>query len=328
MIPERLSRLRREMEQRHIDVYIVPTADFHESEYVGAHFKARSYITGFTGSAGTAIITMTEAGLWTDARYFLQAKHQLENTGVTLYRMGEEGVPTIMEYLRSALPEGGTLGFDGRVINARLGAEFLALAGEKNAKLAVGEDLVGIIWDDRPELPHAPVRILTAEYSGRSTADKLADVRAEMEKQGASVHLLTSLYDIAWLLNVRGGDIDYVPVVLSYLALTEERCFWFVQDAVLTDELRAYLAENRIETRPYESFYDYAAAIPAGETVLLDKRVCNYRLVSELCEGVEIVDETNPSVLMKSIKNETEQKNTVNAHILDGVAVTKFIYWL
>ena len=142
MIPERLSRLRREMEQRHIDVYIVPTADFHESEYVGAHFKARSYITGFTGSAGTAIITMTEAGLWTDARYFLQAKHQLENTGVTLYRMGEEGVPTIMEYLRSALPEGGTLGFDGRVINARLGAEFLALAEEKNAKLAVGEDLV------------------------------------------------------------------------------------------------------------------------------------------------------------------------------------------
>ena len=297
MIPERLSRPRREMEQRRIDVYVVPTADFHESEYVGAHFKARSYITGFTGSAGTAIITMTEAGLWTDARYFLQAKHQLENTGVTLYRMGEEGVPTIMEYLRSALPEGGTLGFDGRVINARLGAEFLALAGEKNAKLAVGEDLVGIIWDDRPELPHAPVRILTAEYSGRSTADKLADVRAEMKKQGASVHLLTSLYDIAWLLNVRGGDIDYVPVVLSYLALTEEQCFWFVQDAVLTDELRAYLAENRIETRPYESFYDYAAAIPAGETVLLDKGVCNYRLVSELCEGVEIVDETNPSVL-------------------------------
>ena len=328
MIPERLSRLRREMEQRRIDVYVVPTADFHESEYVGAHFKARSYITGFTGSAGTAIITMTEAGLWTDARYFLQAKHQLENTGVTLYRMGEEGVPTIMEYLRSALPEGGTLGFDGRVINARLGAEFLALAEEKNAKLAVGEDLVGIIWDDRPELPHAPVRILTAEYSGRSTADKLADVRAEMEKQGASVHLLTSLYDIAWLLNVRGGDIDYVPVVLSYLALTEEQCFWFVQDAVLTDELRAYLAENRIETRPYESFYDYAAAIPAGETVLLDKGVCNYRLVSELREGVKTVDETNPSVLMKSIKNETEQKNTVNAHIKDGVAVTKFIYWL
>ena len=170
--------------------------------------------------------------------------------------------------------------------------------------------------------------ICASEQSIICDEDMVPAVRAEMEKQGASVHLLTSLYDIAWLLNVRGGDIDYVPVVLSYLALTEEQCLWFVQDAVLTDELRAYLAENRIETRPYESFYDYAAAIPAGETVLLDKGVCNYRLVSELCEGVEIVDETNPSVLMKSIKNETEQKNTVNAHIKDGVAVTKFIYWL
>lgn len=328
MIPERLARLRREMEKRHIDVYVVPTADFHESEYVGAHFKARSYITGFTGSAGTAVVTLTEAGLWTDARYFLQAKRQLENTGVTLYRMGEEGVPTLMEYLRSALPEGGTLGFDGRVVNARLGAAFLSLAEEKHGRLAVGEDLVGIIWDDRPALPQGKVRILTPEFSGRSVADKLADVRAEMKKQGASVHLLTSLYDIAWLLNVRGGDIDYVPVVLSYLALTEEKCLWFVQDAVVTDALRAYLAENHVETRPYESFYDYAAAIPDGETVLLDKGVCNYRLLSELSNGVKIADEANPSTLMKAVKNETERKNTVNAHIKDGVAVTKFIYWV
>lgn len=328
MIPERLSRLRREMKERGIDIYVVPTADFHESEYVGAHFKARSYIIGFTGSAGTAVITAAEAGLWTDARYFLQAKSQLENTGVTLYRMGEEGVPTIMEYLRSALPEGGTLGFDGRVINARLGAAFLALAKEKNGKLAVGEDLVGNVWDDRPALPQTPVRILAPEYSGRSTAEKIADVRAEMKKQGAGVHLLTSLYDIAWLLNVRGGDIDYVPVVLSYLALTEETCLWFVQDAILTDGLRTYLAENRIETRPYESFYAYAAAIPAGETVLLDKGVCNYRLVSEIAEDVSIADEPNPTVRMKAVKNDTEQKNTVNAHIRDGIAVTKFVYWL
>lgn len=328
MIPERLSLLRREMEQRRIDVYIVPTADFHESEYVGDHFKARSYITGFTGSAGTAVVTAAEAGLWTDARYFLQAKRQLENTGVTLYRMGEEGVPTLMEYLRMTLPEGGTLGFDGRVINARLGSALLALAEEKNARLAVGEDLVGIIWGDRPALPQGSVRILTEEYSGRSAQDKLAAVREEMKKQGAGIHLLTSLYDIAWLLNVRGSDIDYVPVVLSYLALTETMCLWFVQDVILTPELRTYLASIGVETRPYESFYAYAAAIPAGETVLLDESICNYRLVSELAEGVVIADRTNPTAIMKAIKNETEQKNTVNAHIKDGVAVTKFIYWL
>ena len=328
MIPERIQRLRAEMQKRGIDMYVVPTADFHESEYVGAHFKAREYITGFTGSAGTAIVTKDEALLWTDGRYFLQAADQLEGTGVTLCRMGEPGVPKITEYITANLPEGGVLGFDGRVINASLGASFRAIAEKKHASLAVSEDLIGIIWDDRPELSHAPVRILPLEYSGKPMAEKVAAVREEMKKKGADVHLLTSLYDIAWLLNVRGGDIDYVPVVLSYLALTDTECLWFVQDKVLTPELRAYLAENGVETRPYESFYDYAASIPAGKTVLLDKGVCNYRLVSELGEGVKTVQAINPTVFMKAVKNETELKNTVNAHIKDGVAVCKFTYWL
>lgn len=328
MIPERIQRLRAEMQKRGIDMYVVPTADFHESEYVGAHFKAREYITGFTGSAGTAIVTKDEALLWTDGRYFLQAADQLEGTGVTLCRMGEPGVPKITEYITANLPESGVLGFDGRVINASLGASFRAIAEKKHASLAVSEDLIGIIWDDRPELSHAPVRILPLEYSGKPMAEKVAAVREEMKKKGADVHLLTSLYDIAWLLNVRGGDIDYVPVVLSYLALTDTECLWFVQDKVLTPELRAYLAENGVETRPYESFYDYAAAIPAGKTVLLDKGVCNYRLVSELGEGVKAVQAINPTVFMKAVKNETELKNTVNAHIKDGVAVCKFTYWL
>ncbi len=309
-------------------MYVVPTADFHESEYVGAHFKAREYITGFTGSAGTAIVTKDEALLWTDGRYFLQAADQLEGTGVTLCRMGEPGVPKITECITANLPEGGVLGFDGRVINASLGASFRAIAEKKHASLAVSEDLIGIIWDDRPELSHAPVRILPLEYSGKPMVEKVAAVREEMKEKGADVHLLTSLYDIAWLLNVRGGDIDYVPVVLSYLALTDTECLWFVQDKVLTPELRAYLAENGVETRPYESFYDYAASIPAGKTVLLDKGVCNYRLVSELHEDVKTVQGLNPTVFMKAVKNETELKNTMNAHIKDGVAVCKFSYWL
>ena len=171
MIPERIARLRREMEARNISVYIVPTADFHESEYVGEHFKARKFITGFTGSAGTAVITPTEAGLWTDGRYFLQAAQQLEGTGVTLYRMGEEGVPTMMEFVRSALGSGGVLGFDGRVINASLGRELESLAKEKDAGLHVSEDLIGLIWDDRPPLSCEKVYILPDEYSGRNAAD-------------------------------------------------------------------------------------------------------------------------------------------------------------
>ena len=203
MIPERLARLRREMEKRNISVYIVPTADFHESEYVGEHFKARRFITGFTGSAGTAVVTLTEAGLWTDGRYFLQAAQQLEGTGVTLFRMGEEGVPAMSEYVRSALPEGGTLGFDGRVINAALGRQLEALAKEKGGSLHVSEDLIGLIWDDRPPLSCEKVFLIPEEFSGRNAAEKLADVRAVMRSEGADVHLLTSLYDIAWLLNVR-----------------------------------------------------------------------------------------------------------------------------
>ena len=328
MIPERLARLRREMEARNISVYIVPTADFHESEYVGDHFKARKFITGFTGSAGTAVITRTEAGLWTDGRYFLQAARQLEGTTVTLFRMGEEGVPTLMEYVRSALGEGETLGFDGRVVNAVLGGELAALAAEKGGKVYDSEDLVGLVWDDRPSLSCAKVFLLPEEYAGKSAAEKLADVRAEMAAAGADEHLLTSLYDIAWLLNVRGGDIDFVPVVLSYLSLTAERCLWFVQDAALTDEVRAYLDALGVEVRPYDSFYDYAASIAPGKKVLLNKKVCNTRLLSCLDKGVEILDRENPTVLMKSMKNAVEMANTREAHKKDAVAMVRFIRWL
>ena len=328
MIPERLARLRREMEKRNISVYVVPTADFHESEYVGEHFKARKYITGFTGSAGTAVITMTEAGLWTDGRYFLQAEEQLRGSTVTLYRMGQEGVPTVTEYVKSALPEGGVLGFDGRVINAELGQSFERIAREKGGALAEEEDLIGLIWDDRPPLPCAEAFVLSDEYAGKSAAEKIADVREAMAKAGADIHLLTSLYDIAWLLNVRGNDIDYVPVVLSYLALTAEECFWFVQEAALTPAVREHLDAVGVKTRPYESFYDYAAAIAPSAKVLLSRKVCSTRLCAALAGGVEVIDRENPTVLMRAMKNAVELRNTRLAHQKDAVAMIRFIRWL
>lgn len=328
MIPERIARLRREMEKRNIAAYLVPTADFHESEYVGDYFKARKYITGFTGSAGTAVITMKEAGLWTDGRYFLQAEKQLEGSGVTLYRMGEEGVPTLTEYLRSALGEGDVLGFDGRVVNAALGRRLADLVAEKHGSLAVDEDLIGLIWDDRPALSCKPVTLLSEKYAGKSAAAKLADVRAEMKKAGADVHLLTSLYDIAWLLNVRGGDISYVPVVLSYLALSEKECVWFVQDAALSAPVRAYLDALGVSVRPYDEFYAYAASLAAGTKVLLSRKVCNTRLLSALNEGVTVIDRADPTVLMRALKNPTEQENIRAAHRKDAAAMISFLYWL
>lgn len=328
MIQERLEALRRQMQKRKIDIYVVPTADFHESEYVGEHFKARRFITGFTGSAGTAVITLTEAGLWTDGRYFVQAEKQLAGSTVTLYRMGEEGVPKVDEFIGEKLPEGGCLGFDGRVVNGAWGGRLNRLASEKHASLHVDEDLIDLIWEERPALPKEPLFLLEEIYSGKSTADKIADVREAMKKEGANVHILTSLYDIAWLLNIRGGDIDYVPVVLSYLVLTERECVWFLQEEVVDGKIRAYLDENDITTKPYQGIYEHVAGLPADASVLLDKNTVNYRIVSSLRPEIKVIDRPNPTEWMKAVKNQTEVDNTRKAHVKDGVAFTKFMYWL
>ena len=328
MIQERLKALRAEMEKRGITVYVVPTADFHESEYVGDHFKARKFITGFTGSAGTAVITLKEAGLWTDGRYFVQAEKQLEGSTVTLYRMAEEGVPAVEEFVKDKLPQGGCIGFDGRTVNGAWGEKFAAIAEEKGGSLSVGEDLIDLIWTDRPELSRAPLFILEEKYSGKSTAEKIKDVRAKMAEEGADVHILTSLCDIAWLLNIRGGDIQSVPVVLSYLVLTKDQCIWFLQEEVVDDKIRAYLEENHITTKPYDAIYDYVPEIPADAVVLMNRGTVNYRIVNSLDKAIKVVDKPNPTELMKAVKNKTEVDNTRAAHVKDGVAFTKFMYWL
>ena len=328
MVKDRLKELRQEMSKRGIDIYIVPTADFHESEYVGEHFKARKFITGFTGSAGTAVITMEEAGLWTDGRYFVQAAKQLKDTTIELRKMGEEGVPTVDGYIEATLKEGGCLGFDGRVINGAWGNRLLAMVEKKHGKIHADEDLIDIIWKDRPALSKAPVMIYDDKYTGENIKDKLKKVRQKMEEKGATLHLMSSLYDIAWLLNVRGGDISYVPVVLSYLAISKDSCIWFLQEEIITPELKEYLDDNNITTRPYDSFYDYVKEIPQSETVLMDTKVVNYRICSSIAPAVKVVDAEDPTVLMKAIKNETQIENIRKAHIKDAVAMCRFMYWL
>ena len=328
MIQERLKALREEMAQRSIDIYIVPTSDFHESEYVGDHFKARKFITGFTGSAGTAVITATEAGLWTDGRYFVQAAKQLEGSTVTLYRMGEEGVPKVDEFVEEKLPEGGCLGLDGRVVNGSWGKKLLGIAEKKHGTLHVDEDLIDLIWKDRPALSRKPLFLLEEKYSGKSTAEKLKELRGAMEAEGANVHILTSLYDIAWLLNIRGGDIDYVPVVLSYLVVTEKECIWFLQEEIVDEKTAAYLKENQIATRPYDDIYSYVKELPSDVCVLMNGSTVNYRITASLKPEITVVDKPNPTELMKAVKNPVEVDNTRKAHIKDGVAFTKFMYWL
>ena len=265
----RIEMMRGEMKKRGITMYIVPTSDFHESEYVGDYFKARSYLTGFTGSAGTAVITLTQAGLWTDGRYFIQAKQQLKGSEVVLYRMGEEGVPTVEEFVRQNLAQGGCLGFDGRVVNGRSGETYEEIVSGKQGTIAAKEDLAGIIWKERPPFPKHPAFLLGEEYAGEDTESKLKRVREKMKEHKADVHILTSLYDIAWLLNIRGGDIAHVPVVMSFAAVTMEESFWFVHHEVLDDEILRYCAKHRIIIKDYEDIYAYAGSIPGGKKVLL-----------------------------------------------------------
>ena len=322
-----LEQLREKMRERGIDVYVVPTSDYHESEYVSEHFACRRYITGFTGSAGTAVVTMEKAGLWTDGRYFVQAAKQLEGSGVTLQKMGVEGVPTILEYLRQAMPEGGTLGFDGRVINELLGEEMEAAVAARHAKIAYGEDLVGMIWADRPALSREPVWILDEKYCGKSAAEKIADLRAAMREAGADVHVLTALDDIVWLLNIRGNDVPCNPVVLSYLAVTETEVLLFIQEEALDDSARSYLEGLGVTVKPYDSIYDYVKTL-AGQAVMVEKSRVNYALCHNLDASCRVIDRMNPTALAKAVKNPVEMENIRRAHIKDGVAVTKYIYWL
>mgnify|MGYP003079565994 FL=1 len=325
MIPERLAALREKMRAYGVDAYLVPTADYHESEYVGTYFKARTYITGFTGSAGTAVITQDEACLWTDGRYFVQAAKELAGTGVTLMKMGQEGVPTVEEYLQANTKEGMTIGFDGRVVNEMLGETLEKTLPERF--LSYRSDLIGEIWSDRPALSAEPVWLLDSKYTGESAADRLAKVREKMKENGAEVHILTALDDIAWMLNIRGNDIPCNPVVLSYLILTETEGHLFIQEATLNDEVKQYLAGLGISIHPYDAVYDFAAGI-TGKTILLEKAKVNYTICQSVMGENTIVNVMNPASSLKALKTPVEMENIRKAHVKDGVAVTRFVYWL
>ena len=266
-IPERLNALRQKMKEAGVTACLVPTDDFHGSEYVGDYFKCRQFLTGFTGSAGTALVTMDAAYLWTDGRYFLQAEEQLKDTGVTLMKIGEEGVPTILEYVRGSMKDGQVLGFDGRCMTAGRGVQ-LARALEKNGaavKVSLDGkplDLPGEIWADRPALPCEKVWELGISFAGKSRAQKLRELRGKMEEAECPFHIMTSIDDIAWLLNLRGNDIDCNPVFLSYLAVTPREVLLFAQEPAFGEEIRTALKEDGVQLRPYGEIYSRVRDIP------------------------------------------------------------------
>ncbi len=325
VITERLARLRREMAQRGMDGYVVVTDDFHGSEYVGDFFKARAYLSGFTGSAGTLVVLPDRAALWTDGRYFLQAAEQLTGSTIELMRMGQPGVPAIGAFLAQHLPEGGVLGFDGRTVSSSFAGTLEKALEAKHIRFAGGEDLVDAVWPDRPALSDRPVWELTG--CGLSREEKLAKLREKMAAEDAAYLLLTSLTEIAWALDLRGGDVACTPVFLSFLLIGREDAQLCIQPQAVPADIVEKLTACGVTLRPYGAIYDLLRALPAGTRVMADSATANYRIMESLSHA-EVLDQPSPAVLMKACKTQEETDGFRAAHIKDGAALCRFLYWL
>lgn len=325
-VAERIAKLRSLMADKNIDAYVVPTADFHQSEYVGEHFKARKFITGFSGSYGTAVIAKDDAGLWTDGRYFFQAENEMAGSGVRLMKMFVGDTPTVTEYLADTIPSGGTVAFDGRVLSMGEGQEYEKDLSAKGINIDYSEDLINEIWTDRPVLSEKPAFFLEEKYSGESTVSKLERVRKVMKEHGATVHAIASLDDVCWLLNIRGDDIDFFPLVLSYAIVKMDCVELYVNEAKLNEQILAEFAKANVNIHPYNDIYEDIKKLDASETILIDPMKMNYALYKNI--NCKIVETANPTILMKAMKNPVELENIKEAHIKDGIAVTKFMYWV
>ena len=328
MIKDRIEKLRKLMSQKEIYAYIIPSSDFHQSEYVGEYFKSREYISGFTGSAGTIVITKDDGGLWTDGRYFLQAESELKDSGIKLYKSGIEGVPTIEDYLYDTMPEGSVLGFDGRVISVDEGEKLKDRLKSKNIKISYEEDLIDDIWENRSSMSLEEGFLLDIKYAGEEFLSKLNKVRKSIKENNATMHIIASLDDIAWLFNIRGRDVKYNPVLLAYAIVTLDKVYLFVDDNKLTVEMKEELNKADTIIKPYFEIYDFIKSVDENQVILLDKSKINYAIYNNISSEIKKVNALNPTMLLKAIKNEVELNNIRKCHIRDGVAMTKFMYWL
>ena len=328
VIRDRLKALRTEMKAAGVDYYMIPTADFHNSEYVNDYFKVREYFSGFTGSSGTLLVWQESAGLWTDGRYFIQAERELDGTGVELFRIGNEGVPTITEFLQKNMGEGAVLGFDGRVISAQAGKEYEEKLADKKVSFVYDKDLSVGIWTDRPAFPAGKVTVLDEKIAGKTFEEKRGEVMKKLEKENADSFLLTRLDDLMWLFNIRGCDVECNPVALSYGYLSKERSVLFIQKSALDDEVSAYLEKKGVQVEEYDSIVTYLKNLPAKGKLLADKRYCSYCLYKTVSETQTIVEKKNPTELLKAVKNPVELANMEKMYLKDSLALTKFIRWL
>ena len=321
-----IETIQNKLRERGIAAYIIPTSDYHQSEYISDYFKVRSYLSGFTGSAGTLLITQNDARLWTDGRYFLQAEQQLEDSGITLMKMGDPKVRTIYDYLSDILTNGNKLLFDGKMVSVKF-IETLEKRINNNIIYLTNDDIVNSVWPNRPQLPKDKIYILDEFFAGTSYKTKLKQVLDKMEEKKIDTLVLTALEDEAWLYNLRGNDVLYTPVFLAYTIINKNETILYVDKEKINQEVHEYLKDNDIKVKDYFAIYKDLEKIK-NKKILIDPNKTNYEIYRLIAANNEIKFSTNPTTLLKCIKNETEINNTILAHIKDGVAVTEFMYYL
>lgn len=326
IITERIQKLREIMKKEKIDYYVIPSGDFHQSEYVAGYFKSREYITGFTGSAGTALIGIEKAILWTDGRYFIQAEKQLKDSGVELYKMRIPGWPTLEEWLMENMKEEETLGFDGRVISVNEYKEFKKIQDKKNIKISMNKDLIDEIWNERPNLPKEKIFLHDVKYCGKSACEKIKEVRSEMKKLGGKSYVVSSLDDIAWLYNIRGNDVQDTPVALAYGLVNENEAVLYIDKDKVSSDDEEKLNLQGILVKNYEDMFQDSNNI--DDSVILDPNKVSGYILEQLKHNVRIIEDVNITTKLKAIKNSVEIQSLKNCQIKDGVAMVRFFKWL
>lgn len=318
---KKLDALRQEMKKENIQAYIVPTSDDHDTEYVCSHFISRSYLSGFTGSAGTLVVGLDQAALWTDGRYFIQAKDQLAGSGIDLMKMGVEGTPSISAYIVDHLSSGSVVGFDGRLFSEAMVEIYEEAFDKKDLILKTDLDLVDRIWKNRPVLPHTSTFHFEKQYAGKTMGEKIAAVRDILS---ADHLMITKVDQVAWLFNLRAHDIPSFPVAMAYAIVSQDKASIYIDDSRLDATSRELFAKNHVTIRPYDEIYTDVQTLTG--TVSVDPYTINstlYRFIE-----ADIEEEENPIELMKACKNEVEIEQTKHAHLKDAIAMTQFMYWL
>ncbi len=324
---EKIALLRKAMEREQVDAAVIPSSDPHLSEYVPDYYTARAYLSGFTGSAGTLVVTKEGSYLWADGRYYIQAERQIAGSEIQLMKLGMPDVPGVTKWLSEELGEGQTVGIDGRLFSVKFKEDLEKAFERKKLKLSIGHDFVSQVWTEgRPAMPGEPAFLHDVKYTGLTAAEKLAKVREKMDKEGAQCYLISALDSIAWLLNIRGWDIECNPVVISFVLLTPDKTYFFVDEKKVVGAVGEALAKAGVTVLPYEQVYETLGTVQGS--IAFDAGRTNCALEAAIPQGVKRMPMADIAYTLKAEKNDTEVACMREANLKDDTAVTKFLYWI